>query len=165
MPAGNKYNQFATLWSSRMLTSSTNLIYLWIVDLWRICQVDPSQPILEKEIRKYVFNTYIQYNPKCINFFCTKIERQSLVDFSKEFLLHQRYFLSLSYGGPSYYYISLATECTKEPKKIIFLQEQILIIPSVMMYCSVSTRINTYFQRQVQRKICIQRHNRPIYVL
>ena len=110
-------NQLATLWSSRMLTSSTNLIYLWIVDLWRICQVDPSQPILEKEIRKYVFNTYIQYNPKCINFFCTKIERQSLVDFSKEFLLHQRYFLSLSYGGPSYYYISLATECTKEPKK------------------------------------------------
>ena len=97
MPAGNKYNQFATLWSSRMLTSSTNLIYLWIVDLWRICQVDPSQPILEKEIRKYVFNTYIQYNPKCINFFCTKIERQSLVDFSKEFLLHQRYFLSLSH--------------------------------------------------------------------
>ena len=58
MPAGNS-NQFATLWSSRMLTSSTNLIYLWIVDLWRICQVDPSQPILEKEIRKYVFNTYI----------------------------------------------------------------------------------------------------------
>ena len=164
MPAGNKYNQFATLWSSRTLTSSTNLIYLWIVDLWRICQVDPSQPILEKEIKKYVFN--ISNNPKCINFFCTKIERQSLVDFSKEFLLHQRYFLSLSYGGPSYYYISLATECTKEPKKIIFLQEQILIIPSAMMYGSVS-RIITYFQRQAQRKICMQRQNRPIlmYIL
>ena len=90
-------NQFATLWSSRMLTTiSTNLIYLWIVDLWRICQVDPSQPILEKEIRKRTFLILISnIIQSALTFFCTKIERQSLVDFSKEFLLHQRYFLSL----------------------------------------------------------------------